>query len=78
MEYKHVGTHTENLADGRMFGPGETVELDEDQIREPENERLLAEGIFIGLEDKAEHEKTLAERRVARRTARAEEGGEEE
>lgn len=75
-EYKHVGNHAEDLADGRMVGPGEVIELDEDAVRDPHNERLLAEGILIGMDNKAEHEAKLADRRVSRREKT--EGGEEE
>lgn len=49
-EYKHVGVHAEDLADGRMLGPGEIVELDEEQIAEPHNARLLGEGILLSLD----------------------------
>lgn len=66
-EYKNVGSHVHDLADGRMLAPGETVMLDEDAVRDPHNEALLADGVLIGTEKEAEHEADLAERRVSRR-----------
>jgi hypothetical protein len=66
-EYKNVGNHAHDLADGRMLAPGETVMLDDDAVRDPHNESLLADNVLIGTSEKAEHEADLAERRVSRR-----------
>jgi hypothetical protein len=77
MEYKNVGNHAEDLADGRMIAPGETVELDEDQVREDHNEDLLARGALIGIDEKGEHEAKLASNRVKRQEAKTQAQGEE-
>lgn len=51
MEYKLVGsTHPEDLADGRVIGVGETVELSDEDLSDPHNQRLLEEGLLISTE----------------------------
>jgi hypothetical protein len=46
-DIKNVGLHAEDLADGRMVGPGESVTLDDELLNDPHNKRLIYEGIFI-------------------------------
>lgn len=65
-EYKNVGAHAEDLEGGRVVGVGEMVELTKEQLRDPHNERLVAEGILIPTTNEAEHEATLADRRTQR------------
>jgi hypothetical protein len=69
LEYRFVGNHAQDLADGRMLAPGESVVLSEEDVRDPHNEALLADEVLIPVDEKqaAEHEARLAERRVARR-----------
>lgn len=76
LEYKWVGTHPQDLADGRMLAPGETVVLSEEDVRDPHNESLLADGALIPTDEKneAEHQARLAERRVTRREGKEPEG----
>lgn len=50
-EYKHVGTHAEILASGRPVGVGELVTLTADELRDPDNARLIEEGILIPTEE---------------------------
>jgi hypothetical protein len=50
-EIKHVGLHAEDLADGRMVGPGETITVDDELLGDPHNKRLLDEGVFIRLDE---------------------------
>lgn len=76
MEYKWIGNHPQDLASGQMLAPGEVAELSEDDVRDTHNESLIAEGGLIPLDQEADHEATLAERRVARREKK--EGGDEE
>lgn len=45
-EFRHVGRHSEDLADGRVVSPGESVELSAEDQRDPHNKRLLDEGIL--------------------------------
>lgn len=40
-EFKLLGEHAQDLADGRMLGPGETVKLDDAAKREPHNAALI-------------------------------------
>jgi hypothetical protein len=70
MKYRNVGNHAEDLADGTMVAPGEFVELNEEQVREGRNEDLIATGVFLGVDEDAEHEAQLAERRTASRGKR--------
>jgi hypothetical protein len=67
MKYKNVGNHAIDLADGRMSGVGEMIDLDEDQVREGINEDYLATGMLLGIDESAEHEARLADRRVSQR-----------
>lgn len=77
MLYKNVGNHVEDLADGRALAPGESADLDEDAVRDPRNEDLVARGVLIGTDEEAEHEADLAERRVKTRATRADKAREE-
>jgi pyruvate/2-oxoglutarate dehydrogenase complex dihydrolipoamide acyltransferase (E2) component len=47
MKYRNVGNHAEDLADGRMVGPGEYVEIDDEQLKEGRNADLIDTGVFI-------------------------------
>ena len=47
MEYKNVALHAIDVADGRMVGPGDTVDLDDDALNTPHNADLLATGQII-------------------------------
>lgn len=47
--HKFVGTHLEDLADGRLLEPGESYELDAAAVEHPHNVRLLEEGKLISL-----------------------------
>jgi hypothetical protein len=66
-QYRYVGSHADVLADGRPIGPGEFIDLTDDQLRDPFYEDRLANGVIIGTEDEAEHQQKLATRRVERR-----------
>jgi hypothetical protein len=66
-KYRYIGTRADQLANGRPVGPGDFVELTDEDLREPHNEMLAADGKLIGVEDDTEHQQTLAERRVSRR-----------
>lgn len=52
MKFKHVGDHAEDLADGRLYGPGETFELDEDAASDPFNQDKIERGVFMSLDEK--------------------------
>lgn len=49
-DFKHIGSHAEDLSDGRTVGPGQTVTLKADEQRDPHNKRLIEEGIFLRIE----------------------------
>ena len=74
-EYKNVGRHPEDLSDGRVIGVGEIAPLTDEQLREPHNQRLVAEGILVATNPDAEHEAKLAERRESRKTKGSDEVG---
>lgn len=79
MQYRNVGDHAENTDGGQTVDVGGFVDLDEDQVREPLNEDLIARGVFLAVDDQAEHEQKLAGRRTKQRSAAADaESGEEE
>lgn len=46
--YRVTSTHAENLADGRMVGPGEEVEVD---ARDPHNKQLIEDGKLTAVAD---------------------------
>jgi hypothetical protein len=74
LEYRNVGTHPEDLHDGRIVEVGGFVILTAEELREPHNQRLVAENVLIPTGGKqAEHEAQLATRREKSRT---ETGGE--
>jgi hypothetical protein len=73
MQYRLISEHPEDLTDGRVVGPGEFVDLDEDQLRETRTEELIAQGKLIPTEDEAQREAKLAERRVKTRQNKEEE-----
>lgn len=49
-EFKFVGDHVDDLADGRAAVPGETYKLTDDQLAEPHNQRLLDDGLLLEVE----------------------------
>lgn len=46
-KYKHVGSHPEDLASGRVVAPGELVDLKGDEVSDPHNKRLIDEEILV-------------------------------
>lgn len=53
MKYKLVGTHAEDLDDGRVVNPGEIFEMDNRREEEnPHNQRLVDEGLVIEVSEK--------------------------
>jgi hypothetical protein len=51
VKYKLVGDHPEDLADGRVLGPGEEADLDKEAVGDPHNQRLIEEGLLIESEE---------------------------
>ena len=49
-EFKLVGDHPEDLADGQMLAPGETAKLSKEDEEDPHNLRLIEEGKLIDVE----------------------------
>lgn len=47
MRYRFVGLHTEDLASGQPLGPGDYVELDDEDFEDAHNKRFLDEGLLI-------------------------------
>lgn len=76
-QYRFVGEHADNLASGRPIEPGEFVDLTDDDVRDPFNEAMIADGLLIGTGPSATHQVKLAESRIARRTSADDDSGEE-
>lgn len=72
LKFRCISNHVEDLADGSVVAPGEFVHLSEEDLKDPHNERLVAEGVLVGTGDKSEQVADKTEARVARREARAE------
>lgn len=49
MEYKLGGLHPQDLASGRLLEPGETVELTDEEARDPHNKALIDSGVLFDL-----------------------------
>lgn len=49
--------HIVDLADGRTAGPGDFVELTEEQVKDPHNVSLIEEGRLLKLEEKTTQQK---------------------
>lgn len=77
-QYRFVGSHAEVSPDGAPIGIGDFIELTDDQARHPFFEDLLAQGTLIGTEESSEHQQSLAERRVSRRSTESNVEGEEQ
>lgn len=58
MKYTLISDHAEDLADGRVLGPGEEADLDEEAIKDPHNKRLIEEGKLISGDDEESAPKT--------------------
>jgi hypothetical protein len=69
--YRYIGDHAEVAPGGRPLGIGDFIELTDDEVRDPFFEDLLASERMIGVEEDAEHQASLAERRVSSRETRA-------
>jgi pyruvate/2-oxoglutarate dehydrogenase complex dihydrolipoamide acyltransferase (E2) component len=65
VNYKLVGDHPEDLADGRVIGVGERIELDEETVKDPHNQSLLDDGKLIEVEADQEPPITGAARDLA-------------
>lgn len=70
-QYRFIGTHAEVLPDGRPIGPGDLIDLTDEEVRHSFYEDLIAGENLIGTEDEAQHQATLASRRVERRSSSA-------
>ena len=46
-EYKHLGEHADELANGRPVGPGEILSLTAEEEKDPHNESLIERGILV-------------------------------
>lgn len=69
-EYKWVGTHVQDLADGRMLAVGDVVELTGDEVRE--NQVLIDDGGLISVTESAK-----AAKQTAAHNAKEQEGASE-
>lgn len=58
MQYKYVGTHPQDLADGRMLAPGELADLDDEALQDPHNAALVEEGKLIEADEKSSGQKS--------------------
>lgn len=52
-QYRFVGTHPQDLSDGRVLGPLDLVDLTEDEQRDPHNRALLDAGLLVPLDQPA-------------------------
>lgn len=64
-EFKYVGLHLDDVADGRLLEPGRTVDLDEQQQADPHNAQRIKAGLLIPVQhdsniDATEEAKQLA------------------
>lgn len=53
-KFTHVQRHADSLADGRPVAPDESVLLTADDLKQPHNQRLIAEGALLPVSEKGE------------------------
>lgn len=49
-EYRNIGSHPYEVRQGenvQMLGPGDFVELDEDDVKDDDNKMLFADGVLL-------------------------------
>jgi hypothetical protein len=56
--YKNVGEHAESLAGGQTLEPGDVVELDDEQAKDPYNAGLITAGTLIEAADEEQADET--------------------
>lgn len=69
-KYRFVGDHAETLADGRPVGPGDFVDLSDDEIAEDHNAMLVADERLIGTGSKSSDMVEKIDKRETRRQQR--------
>jgi len=74
-KYRFVGGHADMLGDGRPVAPGDFVQLTDEDLKDPHNEALAADGLLLAVSDAGEAEVEKAARRVERDEAKTK-GGE--
>jgi len=75
LKFRCVSSHIEDLADGSTVAPGEYVTLSDEDLKDPHNERLVADGILVGTGEKSTNEAEKIEKKVDRREAQQEKEG---
>jgi hypothetical protein len=55
-EYRLVGSHPEDLADGRTIAVDDVVSLSTEEAGHPHNKRLIDDGVLLSLDGSSESE----------------------
>lgn len=50
--YRFVGTHVDDLADGRILEPGQFIDLTDEEATDPHNALRIEAGLLIEVEKK--------------------------
>jgi len=53
-QFKFIGQHLDDLADGRIIEPGQVVHLGPDEVNHQHNAQRISEGILIEVEKERE------------------------
>jgi hypothetical protein len=81
-KYINVSNHIEDLDSGLTLAPGENVDLDDEDIKQPIASRLLDEGKLIGTgnvsSEEAESRRTRAQKKAKKEEEQALEERQEE
>jgi TATA-box binding protein (TBP) (component of TFIID and TFIIIB) len=56
MKFRFVGSHAEDLASGQIVAPGEFINLSADEVDDPHNATLIADGKLLGTGAKSRKE----------------------
>jgi hypothetical protein len=71
-EYRNVGDHVVDLADGRMLGPGEFADLSSEDAEDPHNQDMISSGVLLAVDEGQEK----AEPSTKAKASTKKEGGE--
>lgn len=65
-KYRVVGSHAQTLADGSLHEPEAEVQISNQDIQDPHNQWLLAEGVLIPMGPAGEEQQEKAEKAAAK------------
>jgi pyruvate/2-oxoglutarate dehydrogenase complex dihydrolipoamide acyltransferase (E2) component len=68
-DYKYVGRHLDDLHDGRVVAPGQTVDLDDRAAADPHNAQRIQAGLLIPVQQETDIDATEEAKQLAAQKA---------